>query len=164
MIKGKLKVAWSKKDYSKGPWRTNSDHYSSLTMSNANKKSFAKESVGVYINNTVSQKFIKLVEEHFNFENTVVALNKMTPGQMLPWHKDKCATYIKRNKIKKKKKIVRVILFLEDSKPGHQLWIGDELCYGKAGRYYGWRYGTKHMAANIGEVDRFTLQITGISK
>ena len=67
-----------------------------------------------------------------------------------------------KNKVKDKTKIMRVIVLLEDSKPGHQLWIGDKLCYGKAGQYFGWEHGTKHMAANLGETDRYTLQITGI--
>ena len=94
--------------------------------------------------------------------NTVVALTKMKVGQILPWHVDRCKTYISKNNIKDKTKIARIIVFLEDSKPGHQLWIEDQLCTGEAGSCFGWMFGTKHMAANLGEQDRYTLQITGV--
>ena len=160
MIKGKIKPIWISTEYKKVKWRSNTNHYAHFKTSNNNEKQYAQR-VGVFINDTVSDKFQNIAKK-FKLKQTVVALNKMTVGQVLPWHKDKYATYIKRNKIKNKKKIVRIILFLEDSMPGHQLWIDDNLCYGKAGSYFGWQYGTKHMAANLGEKDRYTLQITGI--
>jgi quercetin dioxygenase-like cupin family protein len=160
VIQGKLKPIWKIKDYKDIEWRSNEDHYNHFKTSKNNAKKF-KDSVGVYINNNVGDVFEKVAQK-FNLDKTVVALNKMSVGQILPWHKDKYATYIKRNKIKRKKDIIRIIVFLEDSMPGHQLWINDKFCYGKAGSYFGWPYNTKHMAANIGETDRYTLQITGI--
>ena len=66
--------------------------------------------------------------------------------------------YLRKNK----KDIIRIIVFVDDTRPGHQLWIKDMLCAGEAGSYFGWKFGTKHMAANLGEQDRYTLQITGI--
>ena len=162
MIEGKVKVTWNKRSFKKGPWRSNPDHYKGFTTTKNISKNFPAQSIGVHINNDVPDDLVYVAKKYFDFDKIVVALNKMTPGQMLPWHKDRYATYSDKNKVKDKTKIMRVIVLLEDSKPGHQLWIGDKLCYGKAGQYFGWEHGTKHMAANLGETDRYTLQITGI--
>ena len=119
--------------------------------------------IDIFINNNVHEQFHKILKK-FKIQNPVLALNKMTPGQILPFHTDKYSTYCKKNKIKNKKNIIRIIVFLEDTKAGHQLWIEDKMCIGSAGSYFGWEYGTKHMAANLGEQDRYTLQITGVNK
>lgn len=162
MINGKIKVTWEEKDFIKGPWRTNKNHYLSIKTSHKNKKIY-KDNVGVYINNNVCIKFKKIANK-FNLTKTVVALNKMKPGQILPFHTDSCRTFIKRNRINDKSKITRIILFLQNSDPGHQLWIGNKVCTGPAGSYFGWQYGEEHMAANLGKKDRYTLQITGVKK
>ena len=86
----------------------------------------------------------------------------MEVGQVLPWHTDGYLTFIKNKQVQDKSRIVRIIVFLVDSEPGHQLWIGNKLCTGDAGSYFGWEYDTEHMAANLGKQDRYTLQITGL--
>jgi hypothetical protein len=159
MIKSKIKVCWSKNDYKKGPWRKNTNPFIGFSTNSKNKKLYSN--IDVFINNRVCKKFIEIAKS-FNLKNTVVAINKMTPGQILPFHKDKYVTYSKINSVKNKKNIVRIIIFLEDTKPGHQLWIKDKVCTGPAGSYFGWQGQTKHMAANLGEEDRYTLQITGV--
>lgn len=159
MINGKIKVSWSKKDYSKGSWRTNDDPYIGFSTNIKNKPRY--NNINVFINNTVPKKFVEIAKK-FKLNNTVVALNKMSPGQILPFHTDKYDTYCKRNQIKNKNKIVRIIVFLHETRPGHQLWIKDKICIGPAGSYFGWQGQVKHMAANLGEEDRYTLQITGV--
>jgi len=154
----KIKVFWGKKDYIKGPWRINK---SPTSRFKAKVKKFNHDNVQVYINNNVPKKFFQLIKK-FKLKSTVLALNKMTPGQILPFHTDKYLTYCKRNKIKNKNKIKRIIVFLEDSQPGHQLWIKNKFCTGSAGSYFSWLGQTKHMAANLGEKNRYTLQITGL--
>ena len=159
MINGKIKVTWKEKDYIKGPWRTNGDPYVGFNTRHKNKSLY--NNVGAFINNNVNEHFHKIVKK-FKIQNPVLALNKMIPGQILPFHTDRYSTYSKNNKIKNKKNIIRIIVFLQDTKPGHQLWIEDKMCIGSAGSYFGWEYGIKHMAANLGETNRYTLQITGI--
>jgi hypothetical protein len=164
MVTGKIKVTWTAKDYKKSLWRTNKNHYLSVKTSIQNKKLY-RNNIGVYINNDIHNHFLTIADtitKKFNLKKSVVALNKMTPGQVLPFHVDDYPTYMKKNKIKNKNNIVRIILFLEDSKPGHQLWIKEKICIGPAGSYFGWIGPTKHMAANLGEDDRYTLQITGL--
>ena len=86
------------------------------------------------------------------------------PGKVLPYHTDKYTTYIARNQIKKEAipDIQRYIVLLHDQKAGHQLWIQDQICIGSAGSYFGWGYGVEHMAANLGNEDRYILQVTGL--
>jgi len=163
MIEGKIPVTWKKTDYKKGAWRSYYDHFTGFTTTKANRETY-KSNMGVHLKNEVPTSLLDVVKDNFELDKIVIALNKLSPGQILPWHKDRYLTYIKKNKIKKKNQIARIILFLEDQTPGQQLWVGKKLCTGKAGAYFGWMYGTEHMAANLGKTDRYTLQITGIKK
>ena len=95
-------------------------------------------------------------------EKKVVAVNKLSPGQILPYHTDKYQTYKTRNNIADNDVVQRVIVFLHNQKAGHQLWIEDRVCVGEAGSYFGWDQGTEHMAANLGHEDRYILQVTGV--
>ena len=88
------------------------------------------------------------------------AFAKYTPGLILPWHKDNYPTYA-RNKKADVDRIVRIMVFLHDPAPGHQLWIEDKFCTGPIGSWFSWHGATKHMAANLGEIDRYVIQITG---
>ena len=160
MIKGKFKPFWNQNDYKLGSWKLHENPLSGFKLKQKNKN-ISYNNVNAYINHDVAKKFFLFAEKKFKLKHTVVALNKMVPGQILPFHTDLYGTYIKRNKIKNKKDIIRIIVFLQDSHPGHQLWIGDKFCTGPAGSYFGWHYGQEHMAANLGKKDRHTLQITG---
>ena len=162
MILGKINQTWSAKDFKKLKYHLGNagKPFAKIGASKDTIKHY-KNNAGAYLCNDLPKKFTKIAES-FGLDKTVIAMQKMKVGQILPWHTDTCSTYIKNNKIKNKKKIIRIIVFLEDSKPGHQLWIKDRLCSGDAGSYFGWKFGTKHMAANLGEQDRYTLQITGV--
>lgn len=153
MRHGKIKKTWTTRDLKKLKFRQGDP-----------TKTFGQKvikNVGASICNELPKKFTAIAE-NFDLRECVVAVQKMTAGQVLPWHVDRYKTFIKNKKIKDKKSIMRIIVFLEDPSPGHQLWIGDKFCTGKAGSYFSWSYDTKHMAANLGENDRYTLQITGI--
>jgi len=156
-----IKPFWSARDYKRGVYKLHKNPYNGFSTDPENKKRY--KNVNVYINHNVPRKFYALVEK-FDIEKPVLALNKMIPGQILPFHTDKCKTYIEKNKIKTKRKIQRIVVFLDASEPGHQLWINDDLCVGGPGSFFQWSYGTRHMAANLGEKDRYTLQITGVKK
>ena len=101
------------------------------------------------------------VLDYFDLQDSVYAFAKYTPGMILPWHRDNYPTYAK-NKKAKVEDIVRVMIFLHDQSPGHQLWIEDKMCNGDSGSWFSWQGATKHMAANLGETDRYVIQITGI--
>ena len=114
----------------------------------------------VFIYNDVPTIFIDIANR-FGLKKSVVALNKMTPGQVLPWHVDKYPTYIKRNNISDNEQIMRIILFTQS---GTRTTIMDKRqpCVGLAGTYYGWGREVSHMAANLSVTTRYTLQITGV--
>ena len=162
MILGKIKKTWSPRDFKNLNYHLGNagKPFAKIGASNDTMQNY-KDSAGAYLCNDLPKKFIKIAES-FGLDKTVVAMQKMNVGQVLPWHIDTCSTYIKNNNIKNKKDIIRIIVFVDDTRPGHQLWIKDMLCAGEAGSYCGWKFGTKHMAANLGEQDRYTLQITGI--
>ena len=161
MIKGKLPVTWSEKDYKDLTWFTNSDHEERFgaTVDTTNYKI----GVAMCFDEKLLEKFYKAVES-LPLEKKVCAVNKVAPGEILPYHTDHYKTYIRLNNISEpeQKDITRIIVFLHDQKAGHQLWIKDKICIGNAGDYFGWGQGTEHMAANLGHEDRYILQVTGL--
>lgn len=158
MYKGKIKKTWKDDDYINLTWHINSDHEERF---NATVKT-NNYNVGVYICNENLPKVFHDLLINFNIKKPVIAVNKMVPGQILPYHTDKFMMYKKRNFVEDDENIVRYILLLHSTKAGHQLWIEDKICFGKAGNYFGWQKNTPHMAANLGWEDRYILQITGI--
>lgn len=87
---------------------------------------------------------------------------RMSPGKILPYHRDTYQRFISYHCINNIKTIHRAIIFLEDWTPGHIFEVdGDPIYNYKAGTYVLWQYDTPHMAANLGLKDRYTLQITG---
>ena len=160
MINGKIKVTWSSVDFKNVPWRHNKNPLQGFHSDARIEKLYANL-INIGICNEVPQELIQ-VANSFGLRNTVCALNRMTETQTLPFHRDKYSVYSKNNSISDVTKICRIIVFLEDSLPGQQLWIKDKLCYGPAGSYFGWTGSTQHMAANLNESTRYTLQITGI--
>lgn len=91
--------------------------------------------------------------------------SRFTPGTYFPMHKDRYAFYSQANQVQDPNDIIRYVLFLEDGAPGHMLQISDTVYHNwPAGLCVGWAYDTFHSAANLGLVDRYTLQITGVQK
>lgn len=160
MIKGNIPVIWDEQDYKKLNWV--------LPEPDKHEEKFnatvdiTKYQVGVSMCYENLPKVLLDAGKMFELEKTVVAVNKLEPGQILPFHRDKFAAYKKRNNILDSDNIIRIIVFLHDQKAGHQLWINDEICLGNAGSYFGWLKDTEHMAANLGHEDRYIMQITGV--
>lgn len=104
----------------------------------------------------------KLID-FFGFRNSGTSFYRMGPGKILPYHSDTYLKYVKYHKITEVKKIHRVVIFLEDWKPGHIFEVDGHPVYNYSkGTYVLWQNDTPHLAANIGIHDRYTLQITGI--
>ena len=95
-------------------------------------------------------------------KNVLYAFNHFEPNSFLPMHSDLYGYYAKTYNIKDLNNIVRLIIFLDDGEPG-QLLIIENNCimnYNKGDVAY-WYGRTPHLAANLCDVDRYTLQITG---
>jgi|AntAceMinimDraft_12_1070368.scaffolds.fasta_scaffold04382_4 hypothetical protein len=95
-------------------------------------------------------------------KNPLFAIHKMLPGMILPYHTDQYAYFLKTNPDITIDQVYRIIVFLEDWKPGHISEVEyDSHTKWKAGDWFFWLGKTPHMAANFGHIDRYTLQITG---
>ena len=159
MINGKITVTWTADDYTNLPWTRNAVPEEKLNAT-VDTRTY---NIGVLMcfDEKLLTKFYDAVSI-IPLEKKVVAVNKLSPGQILPFHTDQYEKYKSRNNIKEEDDIQRVIVFLHDQKAGHQLWIEDRFCTGEAGNYFGWDHGTEHMAANLGHEDRYVLQVTGV--
>lgn len=88
---------------------------------------------------------------------------RMDTGVVLPDHKDLYKRYVDLFNLKGQEHwIYRAIVFLEDWQSGHYAeYCGEPFVDWRAGDCVMWRYDAPHMAANIGLLPRYTLQITG---
>jgi len=159
---GTIPVFWKPEHYINAGWYRHPDKTHGFSTNDLNYQIYG-DNLGVYIPETLDPIFEKAFD-FFDLDELVFSLSMYRPGMILPWHQDNYPTYSKNKKLNSPDKVVRVMVFLANSEPGHQLWIENKLCYGPAGSWFSWEGRTKHMAANLGEVDRYALQITGIKK
>jgi hypothetical protein len=157
---GTIPVFWNKEHYIDSGWYEHEDKTHGFSTDSDNYRIYGNN-IGVLIPTTLDPIFERAFD-FFDLGELVFSLSRYTPGMLLPWHRDNYPTYSKNKKVADPETVVRIMVFLEDSNPGHQLWIEDRLCYGPAGSWYAWQGRAKHMAANLGETDRYALQITGL--
>jgi len=108
--------------------------------------------------------WINPFREIFVWQNWAWSVYRMGPGTVLPNHRDTYARYREIYGVVDPKSIWRAVVFLEDWQSGHYFEIDHTPVTGwRAGDYATWQGDTQHLAANMGETPRFTLQITGTS-
>lgn len=109
-----------------------------------------------------SQQFIDIYQER-SWQNIGIAFYRMRTGTVMPVHRDLYRRYVERFDLQgQEHRIRRALLLLEDWQPGHYLEVNNRAyVHWKAGFTVEWYYDTPHMAANIGLIDRYSLQITG---
>lgn len=111
---------------------------------------------------TWALNFGKKFGENMGLDDLGISLYKMTPGCVLPVHQDTYALYKRIHNINHER-ILRVVIFVEDWQSGHYLEVDGQPIYEwHAGDWIAWKYSTRHIAANIGMTDRYTMQVTGI--
>lgn len=157
---GTIPVFWHKENYVEAGWYRHPDKTHGFSTEGENYKIYG-DNLGVYIPKTLNPIFEQAFD-FFNLDEIVFSLSMYKPGMILPWHRDNYPTYSKNKGIVEPESIVRVMVLLEDSAPGHQLWIENKMYSGPAGSWFAWQGRAKHMAANLGEVNRYVMQITGI--
>jgi len=157
---GTIPVSWTADDYTtKTEWYAHHGG-AGFKVYQQSQLEVYKDNIGVLIPEQLLPVFDE-VKKYFDLKDLVCDLSKYTPGMILPWHSDTFPTYSKNMGITNLDDIVRIIIFLHQDEPGHQLWIEDKLCRGNAGTWFAWTGNQKHMAANIGESDRYVIQLTG---
>lgn len=108
-------------------------------------------------------EWIEKFKEIFDWKHFSWQLYKMQPGRTLPAHCDTYAKFKELHGITDSSNIWRAIIFLEPWQSGHYFEIDTtNLGYWKKGDYVVWQNQARHIAANVGETDRYTLQITGV--
>ena len=123
------------------------------------------DSLQVGVSRNVPDDYLELFKSIFNISSFSYAVQKMFPGNILPYHSDKYGFFLSQHPGLKIENIIRYIVFLEDWQPGHISEIdGDSHTKWKRGDWISWRGATPHLAANLGFEDRYALQITGIIK
>jgi hypothetical protein len=96
----------------------------------------------------------------YTFKDMTFTFYKMTILEIMPEHSDHYRTYRKLFNAKYDN-VYRILVMLEDWKPGHYLEIdGTGITSWIAGDYFIWKSDCKHASANIGVEDKYTLQIT----
>lgn len=95
------------------------------------------------------------------FKNMTFTFYKMNTLEIMPEHVDHFRTYMKLFDVPYNK-CYRILVMLEDWKPGHYLEIdGQGIVNWIAGDYFVWQSDVPHAASNIGVEPRYTLQVTG---
>lgn len=106
---------------------------------------------------------LNFIKNEFNFlDNLSIAINFFTPGQYLPLHRDLYGRYKKLHNLDNNADIVRIILFVEDSKLGQILQIDKKaITTWNAGDWFGWTNNELHAFYNFSFDNRYAFQITG---
>jgi len=118
----------------------------------------------IAIARNIPTDLVDFLEDRFNYlEQKVYAAHRISPGKILPWHIDGYKKYCETRNITDLNQITRTIIFVEDWQPGHGLQVGFETVpTWTQGDWISWQGGTPHLVLNLGQVNRYTLQITGI--
>jgi len=98
------------------------------------------------------------------FDTFTLSVIKQIPGSTNPMHTDSFYQFSKMQKIDPNE-CVRLNVFLEDWKNGHYFEIMNQpVTKWKKGDAVMIEYQEQHLAGNMGNVNRYTLQITGIKE
>jgi len=168
---GTIPVLWQRADYEDHVWVSNHDKRGYTTEDEnyniyrerlgVHILNYERQGEGIFIPESMARVF-DYVPALFDLDSIIYSFMKYPVGNILPWHQDNYPTYCKNHGVVDVESIVRIVVLLNDSTPGQQLWIGDRLCAGPAGSWFAWTGSTEHMAANLSKEPRYALQITGI--
>jgi len=107
-------------------------------------------------------KFIELFEK-MGWQDVGTSYYRMGTGVILPTHGDLYKKYVELFSLQGQEHTIRrAVVFLEDWYPGQYFeGCGEPFVNWRAGDVVEWQYDTPHLAANLGDLPRYTLQITG---
>ena len=104
------------------------------------------------------------IEKQNHVKNSSLSMYCMTPGNIMPEHQDTYPKYRKINNVEDPNNACRFLIFLNDWKSGHYFELNkNPIVNWERGDCYMWRGDTPHMAANLGDENRYTMQITATS-
>ena len=156
---GRIEVFWQPEDYIHSGWYRHQGDLGGFSTTDSMLALYG-DLVGVMIPRDIRDVFQRF-RDFFHLYDMVIDLSMYQPGQLLPWHHDTYPTYMRNRALTDASDIVRIIVLLHDASAGHQLWIGEDFCTGPAGSWFSWQAHQPHMAANLGQQNRYVAQITG---
>lgn len=107
-------------------------------------------------------EWVSKLDSMFGMYNQTYTFYRMDTLEIMPVHSDHYNTYCRLHDTTTEN-VERVILMLEDWKPGHYFELdGVGYVNWKAGDWFKWKGDVPHAASNIGVEPRYTLQITGM--
>lgn len=116
-----------------------------------------------YFEPNIMPASVDYIKNKFNFlKNLTAAVNLVLPGQYMPVHQDLYLKWKTVHNITDIKKIMRVIVMLENNEDGQFLQI-EKTIYNnwQAGDWYSWIGETKHAVYNFSTKNRYAIQLTG---
>ena len=116
----------------------------------------------MYDNTNPRPKWTTITGENCpELKDKTYTIYRMDTLEIMPTHIDHFRRYCEIFKVDRKN-VRRVLVFLDDWKPGHYFEVaGKGVVNWKAGDYCMWEPDVEHAASNIGIEPRYTLQITG---
>jgi len=163
-MQGSIQCNWQKSDYLNLNFHNYPYHQNKSINLNYNEDyNIYKLEIGYFrAEDNFIEKTFSLEQEFLWLHDKSYAIHKIRPGLVLPFHSDLYSKYSLYYNVNDIRKITRVIIFLEDWSPGHIFQFKNfSLPNWKAGDFVSWTGDTPHLAANLGELDRYTLQLTG---
>jgi hypothetical protein len=107
--------------------------------------------------------WINPFRQYFDLRHFSWSVYRMGPGTVLPLHKDTYKKFKQVHELPSNEQILRIIVFLEDWQSGHYLEMnGTPVVQWRCGEWVAWRDQFPHLAANMGDTNRYTLQLTGV--
>lgn len=107
--------------------------------------------------------WVSTICDLFSWSNVCWSVYRMTPGTVLPIHRDTYQRFRSKYNVSCLDEIARCIIFLENWDSGHYFEIDNVPIVGwRQGQGIAWIGDVPHLAANIGQHNRYTLQITGL--
>jgi hypothetical protein len=114
----------------------------------------------MYDNRNPMPDWVQSLKGLLDFKNLTFTFYKMDTLEIMPEHVDHFRTYLRLHNAEYKN-VVRILVMLEDWKPGHYLEIdGVGIVNWIAGDYFVWDSDVPHAASNVGVDPRYTLQIS----
>lgn len=160
--KGHLGRFWCEDDYKKFTYVKQPLMESEIVEWRNKGYDYVKSFSGsMYDNRNPMPDWVNRFNDIFDLKNLTFNFYKMSQLEIMPEHVDHFQTYMRLFNVEYKN-IRRILVMLDDWKPGHYLEVdGIGVVNWIAGDYFIWDSDVRHAASNIGTEDRYTLQITG---
>jgi hypothetical protein len=159
--KGHVGRFWDPSSYKELPYKRQPVTQEEIDVWEAKGYDHVKSFTGsMYTSENPMPEWVHKLSGLFDFKNLTYTFYKMQTLEIMPEHSDHYRTYMKLHGAEFDN-VCRILVMLEDWKPGHYLEIdGVGIVNWIAGDYFVWESGCPHAASNIGVEDRYTLQIT----